>query len=137
MFPDLDGFDHIHVYVANREKAATWFEQVLGFRVNIMLLPWADNVHGPLTIEDPTGKIHLALFTSDEFIPQTAIAFRADGKGFLGWKSYLEEQKLLLRCTNHKVAWSVYFSDPDQNMYEITTYEHDYVSDRLGRPDGV
>ncbi len=134
MFPDLDGFDHIHLYVANREKAAAWYEEMLGFTINEMLAPWAENVRGPLTIEDPTGKIHLALFTSDAFIPQTAIAFRADGKDFLAWKSYLEQQEILLRCTDHKVAWSVYFNDLDRNMYEITTYEYDYVSGQLETP---
>ncbi len=131
MLPELDGIDHIHVYVSNREKAAEWYKKVLGFQVNQTLAFWADNIHGPLTIEDPTGKIHLALFNCEDFTPSTAIAFKAGGKEFLEWKSILEKENILLRCTDHKVAWSVYFNDLDGNMHEITCYEHDYVTERL------
>lgn len=131
MLPELDGFDHIHLYVSNREKAAAWYEKVLGFKINEMLAVWAKNEQGPLTIEDPTGKIHLALFNSDDFTPSTAIAFKCNGKEFLEWKTYLEKQDILMRCTDHKIAWSVYFNDLDGHMHEITTYQYDYVSSRL------
>lgn len=131
MLPNLTGFDHIHVYVANREKAAAWYEKVLGFKINETLAVWAKDPHGPLTIEDPSGKIHFALFSTDNLIPSTAIALKTDGKDFLLWKTYLEEQKILLRCTDHKISWSLYFEDLDKNMHEITTYQHDYVSGHL------
>ena len=131
MLPELNGFDHIHVYVSNREEAAEWYQRILGFKVVESLAFWANDDNRPLTIEDPTGKIHFALFNSDNFIPSTAIAFRANEKEFLEWKSYLEKQNILLRCTDHKVAWSVYFKDLDDNMHEITTYQYDYVSSQL------
>lgn len=129
MIPTLDGLDHIHLYVKDREAAALWYEQVLGFGVVEALAVWAENPAGPLTIEDPTGKIHLALFTADaDFKPSTAIAMGSDAINFLAWKSYLEGRGMLLRCTDHKVAWSVYFNDLDGNMHEITTYEYAKVA---------
>jgi catechol 2,3-dioxygenase-like lactoylglutathione lyase family enzyme len=131
MLPKLEGFDHIHVYVPNRERAAAWYEEMLDFTINKDLEIWAKNKHGPLTIEAPTGRIHLALFAVDNHIPSTAIAFKSSGQEFLAWKSYLEKQNMLLRCTNHKAAWSLYFNDLDKNMHEITTYQHDYVSEHL------
>lgn len=133
MIPPLNGFDHIHVYVSNREIAAAWYEKVLGFKISKTLEVWAKDQHGPLTIEDPTGKIHLALFSRDNLIPSTAVAFNANGKEFLEWKSYLEQQNILLRCSDHKIAWSLYFNDLDKNMHEITTYQYDYVSSYLDK----
>lgn len=131
MAPKLEGIDHIHVYVPNREEAAEWYKNVLGFTIVPSLTFWADNDKGPLTIEGPGGAIHLALFQSEDFTPSTAIAFGAGGREFLEWKVYLEERNLVSRCTDHKVAWSLYFNDPYGNSHEITTFQYDYVSRRL------
>jgi catechol 2,3-dioxygenase len=131
MPPKLDGFDHIHVYVPNRERAATWYKEVLGFTINRNLEIWAEDEHGPLTIEDSTGKIHLALFKVENHTPSTAIAFKASGQEFIEWKSHLEKENMLLRCADHKLSWSLYFNDLDKNMHEITTYQHDYVSEHM------
>jgi len=131
MFPKLDGIDHIHVYVSDREAAANWYEKYLGFKVNATFKFWAEDEHGPLTIEDPAGQIHLALFKTENLTPSTAIAFKTDGSGFLGWKSHLEEANLILRCSDHTKSWSLYFNDLDGNMHEITTYDHDFVSGQL------
>lgn len=131
MPPKLSGIDHIHLYVPNREEAAEWYKNTLGFTIVESLRFWAENDQGPLTIADPTGKIHLALFQRQEYTPLTAIAFGADGKDFLQWKTYLEEQDLLDRLADHKVAWSLYFKDPYGNSHEITTYQHDYVASQL------
>ena len=131
MFPKLDGIDHIHVYVSDRKKAAIWYEKYLGFKVNPTFKFWAENERGPLMIEDQGGKIHLALFNTENLIPTTAIAFKTDSSGFLAWKSHLEEADLLLRCSDHTKSWSLYFNDLDGNMHEITTYDYDDVSGQL------
>ena len=132
MLPKLNGFDHIHVYVLNRKKAAEWYKNVLGFTIVKSLRVWAEDDNGPLTIQDPFGKIHLALFRKrGNFTPLTAIAFNADGREFLKWKDWLKNQNILLRCSDHKVAWSIYFKDLYGNSHEITTYEYDYVSSQL------
>jgi len=126
----LVGIDHIHVYVPDREQAAAWFHDVLGFKVEEALRVWATD-GGPLTIGDESGKIHLALFSKTEFVPSTAIAFGADAENFLEWKHLLESKGILARCTDHDLAWSLYFHDPYENMYEITTYDHAAVSAAL------
>ena len=132
MLPKLNGFDHIHIDVLNRKKAAEWYKNVLGFTIVESLTLWAEDVDGPLTIKDSSGKIHLALFQQREnFTPSTAIAFNADGKEFLKWKDWLKKQNISLRCSDHKVAWSIYFKDLYDNSHEITTYEYDYVSSQL------
>jgi catechol 2,3-dioxygenase len=128
--PNLTGIDHIHVYVPSRVDAAKWFETVLGFKVSEPLRIWATD-GGPLTIENQSGTIHLALFKQENFEPSKAIAFAADTENFLEWKEILEAEGILARCTDHDLAWSLYFNDPYQNVYEITTYEHAQVSSAL------
>lgn len=131
MTPKLNGIDHIHVYVAKWEDAEKWYEDVLAFTRVEALMPWAVK-GGPLTLENPDGNIHLALFERDNHPGSTAIAFGTSGEEFLAWKTHLEGKGLDLRITDHKLAYSLYFNDPDQNMHEITTYDRDYVAERLG-----
>lgn len=130
-FPVLTGIDHIHVYVKNRQAAAQWYGDKMGFSVTEALKPWAEDPQGPLTIEDASGRIHLALFQRDDFKPGTAIAFATDGEGFLQWKQHLEANDLLARLADHRLAWSMYFYDPDGNMHEITTYQYEQVAQSL------
>jgi catechol-2,3-dioxygenase len=61
----------------------------------------------------------------------SAIAFGATGEEFLAWKAHLENQGLELRIADHKLAYSLYFSDPWGNYHEITTYERDHVAKQL------
>ena len=90
--------------------------------------------NGPLTIENPEGTIHLALFeTESDSKSISAVAFGASGEEFLVWKDKLENYGLELRITDHKLAYSLYFRDPWENLFEITTYEHDFVREQ--RPD--
>jgi len=133
MTPKLNGFDHIHVYVSDRAAAEAWYGDVLGFKRVKALMAWAVK-GGPLTIENPEGSIHLALFETDSDTKNiSSIAFGAGGEEFMAWKLRLEELGLELRVTDHKLAYSLYFSDPWENLHEITTYERDYVAGQLAR----
>ncbi|MGI9288131.1 MAG: VOC family protein [Pseudomonadales bacterium] len=131
MTPKLNGIDHVHVYVNNNSEAERWYQTVLGFKRVDELMVWAvDN--GPLTLANPQGNVHLALFERDEHPNTSAIAFGASGEEFLAWRTHLESHGLELRLSDHQLAWSLYFSDPYGNLHEITTYEHDYVAKQLG-----
>ena len=130
MTPKLDGIDHVHIYVANWDDAEQWYEKVLGFKRVEKFMVWAVE-NGPLTLENAEGNIHLALFERENNPNTSAIAFGASGEAFIAWKSYLEDHGLELRITDHDLAYSQYFSDPWGNLHEITTYDHDYVAERL------
>lgn len=130
MIPELNGIDHIHVYVSDWADAEKWYRDVLGFRRVKALESWAVP-GGPLTIESADGSVHLALFEQENPAGYSVIAFGANAAGFLAWKQRLERLGLKLRITDHKLAYSLYFHDPDNNMHEITTYEHDAVRARL------
>ena len=130
MTPKLKGVDHLHVNVGNWSKAEEWYQSMLGFKRVDALMSWAVK-NGPLTIENPDGTIHLALFESESPETTSVIAFGATGEEFLKWKTHLENHGLKLRVTDHKLAYSLYFPDPWKNSHEITTYERDYVAARL------
>ncbi len=130
MMPRLNGIDHVHIYVANWGEAEKWYQTVFGFTRVDALMGWAVK-NGPLTIENPEGNIHLALFEKESHPNTSAIAFGASGEEFLAWKAHLESHGLELRLTDHKMAYSLYFSDLWGNLHEITTYERDYVAKHL------
>lgn len=128
--PTLKNIDHIHVYVPSREQAAAWFDEVLGLKIIEKFRPWAENL-GPLTIGNADDSVHLALFKKADFEPMTHIAFGADAENFIAWKNALEQRGMAVRCTNHQMAWSLYFEDPWKNVYEITCYDYDNVATSL------
>lgn len=130
----LDNIDHVHINVADWGDAEKWYQEVLGLRRVDALMDWAVK-NGPLTIENPEGTIHLALFESKAPESISAIAFGANAQGFMGWKKHLEDHGLDLRLADHTMAYSLYFRDPWDNLYEITTYERDAVAAQLSEHD--
>ena len=129
-FPALAGIDHVHVYVDSHAEAERWYGDVLGFARIEEFAFWAAD-GGPLTLEDPGGRVHLALFERPGHPDTSAIAFGAGGDEFLAWKAHLERHGLTLRVSDHDLAYSLYFSDPWGNLHEITTYDHEHVRRRL------
>jgi catechol 2,3-dioxygenase-like lactoylglutathione lyase family enzyme len=126
MAPALQRIDHIHVYVADRKAAQRWYADVLGFTPVAALESWAGT--GPLTIGDPSGSVHLALFERAPQPCRSVVAFAATAGEFLAWRNHLTAKLgKPIDAVDHDMAWSLYFTDPDGNPYEITTYEYDAV----------
>lgn len=123
MSPRLDAFDHVHVFVADRAAAVGWYRQVLGLEPLAGLAHWAAN-GGPLTLGNPGGDIHIALFERDVRPCRSTVALRVAGAEYPRWKQHLQ-QRLSGAVTeeDHGDSRSLYFSDPDGNPYEITTYD--------------
>ena len=128
--PRLNGIDHIHLYVKDKNLAAAWYREMLGFEIHPQFEAW-NNENGPMTLEDASGTIHLALFTRSNQPPLTSLAFNTSGKEFLRWIDFLKSQGLELRIADHQLSWSIYFKDPDENMHEITTMDYDLVSGKI------
>ena len=124
--PSLLGIDHFHLYVSDKKQALKWYQTILGFNIYEPLKLW-DTEKGPLTIAEPSGTIHLALFTRQQQPPTTSIAFKSNGKQFIAWKRHLNYHNISFRLADHGVSWSIYFSDPDNNQHEITTYDYEKV----------
>lgn len=123
MLPELEAFDHVHIYVADREAAEAWYSRVLGFTRTRELEFWATD-GGPLTIQNRNGSIHLALFERPAQPCRSTIALRVSAAYYVAWRSHLlDALPGQVSEEDHQASFSLYFSDPDGNPYEITTYE--------------
>lgn len=129
--------DHVHVYVADRGAAARWYADVLGLEVLNEIENEDDG--GPLIVSSDGGGTSLALFkrkSDDAARTRSTIAFRVGGDSFLEFLGRLpslnvegENGRPLTASdvVDHDYCHSLYFSDPDGNPYELTTYDYDDV----------
>ncbi len=129
--PPLSGVDHLHIFVADRAAAERWYADALGLHRVEALAHWAAD-GGPLTLADTDDRVHLALFERPPQPNRATIALGTDAAGFIAWRQrlarWLGEAP---QAVDHEVSWSIYFSDPDRNPYEITCYQHDSVAAAL------
>ena len=142
----VDHIDHVELFVPDRRAAAQWYERALGLSVVPEFEHWAEDPHGPLMISsDGGGGTKLALFTGE---PQGSrptagfhlVAFRVDGPGFFSFLEHIENVSVFdepgaeartLKPRDHGQAFSVYFCDPWGHPLEVTTYDAEYVRERL------
>jgi catechol-2,3-dioxygenase len=123
MTPHLSGIDHVHVFVRDRKVAERWYAQVLGLTRSPRLEFWAAD-GGPLTVQDTANTVHIALFEREPQPNRTTIALRTSAAELHTWLKHLRTSGVLVELEDHQVSFSIYFSDPDDNPYEITTYEY-------------
>lgn len=140
--------DHVELYVPDRYAAAKWYEAVFGLTILREFESWANaDGSGPLMISSDGGATKLALFQGEG--PGTRpitgflrVAFAVDGAGFLEFVARLDQHELINRqgerltardVVDHQMAWSIYFSDPYGNPFEVTTYDYDHVRDALNQ----
>ncbi|WP_373974596.1 VOC family protein [Chitinibacter sp. SCUT-21] len=128
--PVLDAFDHVHIYVADRIRAEAWYQQVLGFTRSAELEFWAVD-GGPLTLQNASGSVHLALFQKANASAGPTVAFRVGAQAFGDWRAHLQRHEVSVDLQDHQVSLSLYFADPDGNRYEITTYDYASARDLL------
>jgi len=136
MTPIFDRVDHIHVYVTDRVAAERWYADVMGLERVPELERWARD-GGPLTLQNRSGSVHVALFEGPPQPCRSTIALAAGAEEFRAWQLHLVEKlKRPVEAEDHELAWSLYFSDPDGNPWEITNYQHAIVATLL-KPTGT
>ncbi len=121
----LEGIDHVALGVRDIERSAKWYIDVLGF----------ERLHEGMWDGVPTfigkGDTGIALFPADQEtkpsgrreIRMLHLAFRANRENFLAAQRELEKRGIEFEFQDHEIAHSIYFSDPDGHILEITTYE--------------
>ena len=131
--PAIRSIDHIHVYVTDRAAAERWYEQVLGLQRIEAYAFWAAG-GGPLTLANAQGSVHIALFERPAQKCRSVIAFGVGAAEFVAWKSHLTQALgQAPSLEDHDLSVSLYFSDPDGNPYEITTYDYQAAKDGLAK----
>jgi catechol-2,3-dioxygenase len=130
MIPASDRIAHIHIYAANRNKAEQWYGEVMGFSRVHELESWAED--GPLTLANSSGTVHIAMFEAAPQPCRTVVALSVGAQEFVAWRQHLVDKlKRPVEPEDHRLAWSLYFADPDGNPWEITTYQHAIVATLL------
>ncbi len=126
--------DHVHVSVANRTAAGDWYERVLGLERDARFADWAKERSGPLILKTASGRTAVSLFERPSSLARkpTTIAFRIDADAFSQLVQSLPINELRdgrdrpltpASVVDHGLSLSLYFSDPDGNPIEVTTYD--------------
>lgn len=117
----LTSVDHIHVYVPDIARALRWYQDVLNFTPDEKLRHWHDE-GGPLTLSN--GHVALALFERPDKSRGHTVAFRVNANTFIEAIAHLKHLKIVFTGADHRLTWSLYFSDPWGNPWEITTWDY-------------
>lgn len=124
---EIDGIDHVEVFVRDIDSAIRWYSEVLGLTV---LYRW-----DPEPVMIGAGGTMLALFKAKPDAPATPnlrstegvgwhrVAWQTTQTGFEAAQRHLTERGVRFRGpVDHDIARSIYFDDPDGNHLEITFY---------------
>lgn len=124
---ELDRLDHVALTVTDVDRSIEWYRDVLGL----------EHVHEEEWGRHPafltSGSTGLALFPAKGAEPPPKghpdglamwhVAFRADRRNFDAARGELDSRSIRYNFSDHGLAHSVYFHDPDGHLVEITTYE--------------
>ncbi|OLO07175.1 hypothetical protein BTW08_13025 [Salinicola sp. MH3R3-1] len=131
MTPRFKQIDHIHVHVLDRATAEKWYADTLGLKRVTEFEQWA-TADGPLMIADDERAVCLSLFERPASDRHATIAFDVDAAEFIAWKEHLEKcLKQPPTLEDHELSWSLYFKDPDDNPFEITSYDCEKLKHHL------
>ena len=125
----LEGIDHVALGVRDMERSAKWYIEVLGFE-RLYEDVWN---RVPIFIGKKNTGIALFPADSDARLPSSRhrdirmlhLAFRANRENFVAAQRELEKHGIKFEFQDHEISHSIYFSDPDGHILEITTYELD------------
>ena len=118
------GLDHVAIAVADVDRSRRFYGEVLGFEraheewdVPVVMAANGNGVaifHKDLHPGDGVGQPEIRILH---------IAFRVDREGFQRAREELAAQGLEPRFSDHGIAHSIYFTDPDGHQLELTTYD--------------
>ena len=120
---ELEGIDHIAIEVEDLDRSEEWYGEILGLKRRY------EETWGDIPLVMGIGTTSLAMFArSAEESPAERpglrhIAFRVDRENFERAQVELSRRGIEFAFSDHEIAHSIYFPDPDGYRLEITTYE--------------
>ena len=120
------GLDHVAIGVADVARSQSFYADVVG-------LERAHEEWDTPVVMAAAGS-GVAIFPRDlhpgegdqDAVPATRIlhiAFRVDREGFDAAGAELADRGMSTTLSDHGIAHSIYFEDPDGHLLELTTYE--------------
>lgn len=118
------GLDHVAIGVADVERSRRFYEEIVGLErahpewevPTVMAADGSGVAIFPEHLHPGTGD-------GEPGIRILHIAFRLDRAGFESARGELDEWGIETRFSDHGIAHSIYFDDPDGHQLELTTYE--------------
>jgi catechol 2,3-dioxygenase-like lactoylglutathione lyase family enzyme len=125
----IESIDHVALNVRDLKRAEAWYREVLGLERRfeaewgdvptvlcagstcVALFPGSGRSHGGNARSQPRVLRH--------------IAFRVDRENFGKAQEELRARGVEFTFEDHEISHSLYFSDPDGHIIELTTYEVD------------
>jgi catechol 2,3-dioxygenase-like lactoylglutathione lyase family enzyme len=142
--------DHVHIRVPDRDEAARWYSEHLGFEPVEAYDFWANGLdRGPLQISADGGATTLALFEASDghpMVPQSnGVAFSVDADTFIAFARSLPcgidgpngEPLVVTDIIDFDLCWAFDLADPWGNQYELNSYDYDRVKAELVEADAV
>ena len=120
----LNFLDHVAIRVKDMERSITWYEKTLGLK-KYQLEKWGD---WPIFML--SGKAGIAIFpanTSDPKIPRSGnvkidhFAFNVSNESFAKAQEHFQSIGEKFEFQDHDYFHSVYLTDPDGHIVELTT----------------
>jgi catechol 2,3-dioxygenase-like lactoylglutathione lyase family enzyme len=120
----LEQIDHIALRCASPEVTMSWYVNTLGFE-HVFAGQWGGS---PIFLR--LGSTFITLFPCKENEqapskgPAWHLALRAENHtDFRSAQAELQARGISFQFRDHEIAHSIYFSDPDGFLLEITTYD--------------
>ena len=122
-----EGLDHVAIVVTDVERSVAWYREVLGL----------ERIHDAWGNEPAVvgaGGSGIAIFqVTGDGVTQVApnhgsiglnhLAFRVDRSNFERAQEHLRSCGIKFHFEDHGISHSIYFTDPDGHLLEITTYD--------------
>jgi len=119
----LEALDHVGLTVADVPASAAWYQEVLGLQ-RVHEKTWGEF---PAVLEANGSGVALFPRTEGHEVapddPLRHVGFRTSRRGLEEARAELTVRGVPFDVGDYGIAWSVYFTDPDGYLVEITTYE--------------